>query len=86
MQQASETMQNYSNNPSLLRQIVDEVDLMDDIRKQRLLMYLKKDKILASVKKLDEMLLGLNVKLTDDEITDMVSEDRKANYDKQNRY
>ena len=85
MQNASGTMQQYSNNPSLLRQIVDEVDVLDDLKKQRLLMYLKKDKILASVKQLDEMLLGLNITLTDDEITNMVSEDRKENYDKQNR-
>ena len=85
MQNASGTMQQYSNKPSLLRQIVDEVDVLDDLKKQRLLMYLKKDKILASVKQLDEMLLGLNITLTDDEITNMVSEDRKENYDKQNR-
>ena len=86
MQQAMERTQEYSNNPSLLRQIVDEVDVMDDIKKQRLLMYLRKDKILASVKKLDELLLDVNITLTDDEITNMVSEDRKENYDKQNRY
>ena len=86
MQQAMERTPEYLNNPSLLRQIVDEVDVLDDIKKQRLLMYLRKDKILASVKKLDELLLGLNITLTDDEITNMVSEDRKENYDKQNRY
>ena len=51
MQQAMERTPEYLNNPSLLRQIVDEVDVLDDIKKQRLLMYLRKDKILASVKK-----------------------------------
>ncbi len=86
MKQAIERTPESANNPSLLRQIVDEVDVLDDIKKQRLLMYLRKDKILASVKKLDELLLGLNITLTDDEITNMVSEDRKENYAKQNRY
>jgi len=85
MQEVVETAQKYSNTPSLLRQIVDEVDVLDDIKKQRLLMYLRKDKILASVKKLDELLLGLNITLTEDEIVNMVSEDRKEHYDKQNR-
>ena len=86
MKQAIERTPESANNPSLLRQIVDEVDVLDDIKKQRLLMYLRKDKILASVKKLDELLLGLNITFTDDEITNMVSEDRKENYAEQNRY
>lgn len=66
------------NKPSLLRQIVDEVNMLDDIKKQRLLMYLRKDKILESVKRLDEMLLESNITMTDDEITEMISKERKA--------
>ncbi|MFP5040643.1 hypothetical protein [Parasediminibacterium sp. JCM 36343] len=68
------------SSPSLLRQIVDEVDMMDAIQQHQLLLSLRKDKILASVKALDKKLEALNISLTENEITDMISQDRRGFY------
>ncbi len=66
--------------PSLLRQIVDKVDVMTDIEQHALLLQLNKNDILDSATKLDKKWEHAFNPLSDEEIATMISEDRKAHY------
>jgi len=67
--------------PSLLRQIVDEADALDDEGKKEILRKINMQKALALAKKSDELLKGKTKDyLTEDEIADIVSEDRRSHY------
>ena len=50
---------------------------MDREQQHLLLLQLRKDKILAEAKALDEKLKGNTIHLTEEEIADIVSKDRK---------
>lgn len=73
------------NTPSLLRQIVDEVDAMDETEKVQLLRKIKLEKALSLAKKADEMLDGKFKSLSEDEITEIVSNNRKLRYEQKIR-
>ena len=77
--------QNKKTNPSLLRQIIDEVDALDEEKQQLLLMQLRKDEILSQAKALDEEFTGKWKAMTEDEIADMVSKNRKERYEQKIR-
>lgn len=63
-------------NPSLLRQIVDEVDSMDEQGKKEVLRKIKIQKALQFAKKADEQLVGAFKPMTDEEVDEMVSKNR----------
>lgn len=67
--------------PSLLRQIVDAADMLDDEGKIEILRQIKMQKALKLAKKADELMQG-NPDITDDEIVEMVSEFRRSQYNK----
>ena len=67
--------------PSLLRQIVDEVDMLDDEGKEDLLRKIKIAKLLNLAKIADESMEGKWNKMSEDEIADMVSINRKKWYE-----
>lgn len=67
--------------PSLLRQIVDAADVLDDEGKIEILRQIKMQKALKLAKKADELMQG-NPDITDDEIVEMVSEYRRSHYNK----
>ena len=79
-------MQNKEITPSLLRQIVDEVDTLDREKQHLLLLQLRKDKLLADAKLLDEKLKGNAIHLTEEEIAGLVSKDRRERYEQKVRY
>lgn len=66
--------------PSLLRQIVDAADVLDDEGKIEILRQIKMQKALKLAKKVDAMLEGNTVEMTDEEVADIISEDRKKMY------
>jgi hypothetical protein len=68
--------------PSLLRQIVDKVDVMTNIEQHALLIQLNKKDILDSANKLDKKWEYAFQSITDEDIATLVSEDRKAYYKK----
>ena len=70
-----------STQPSLLRQIIDEVDELAIDKKEELLWKLKMDKALLLSQTADEILKDKFLDLTDAEITNMVSENRKTDYE-----
>lgn len=63
--------------PSLLRQIVDEVDALDEQGKKDILRKIKMQKALQLAKKADELLEGAFKPMSDDEVDEMVSKNRK---------
>jgi hypothetical protein len=67
--------------PSLLRQIVDEVDAMNDAEKAELLRKIKLQKALSLAKKADETLEGKFKEMSEEAITDLVSTNRKQRYE-----
>jgi hypothetical protein len=68
--------------PSLLRAIVDEADMLDDEGKREILRKIKIQKALNMTKLLDEKLKGNSLHFTEDQITEIVSKDRKEYYEK----
>ena len=70
--------------PSLLRQIVDEVDAMDETEKEELLRKIKLSKALSLAQKADQILEGKFKPLSEDEIAEMVSSNRKQRYEEKN--
>lgn len=69
--------------PSLLGQIVSEVEKMDETEKKRLLFQLRKDKLLNKTKRLDAV--NGNAKtdaMTDDEADSFLSEQRTLRYER----
>ena len=77
--------QNEKTKPSLLRKIIDEVDALDEEKQQLLLMQLRKEEILTRAKALDDEFTGKWKALTEDEIADMVSKNRKERYEQKIR-
>ncbi len=67
--------------PSLLRQIIDAVDVLDEVQQHLLLLQLRKDEILAGAKAVDEKYAGMWKEMTEDEIAEMVSENRRKWYE-----
>jgi hypothetical protein len=67
--------------PSLLRAIVDEADMLDDEGKLEILRKLKIQKALKMTKILDERLQKNTLHYTENEIAEMVSKDRKEQYE-----
>ncbi len=86
MQTLSENKRNNDSNdtkkPSLLRQIVDKVDLLTEVEQHQLLLQLNKDELLAKAEEIDKKFKGAFKKMTEEEVTLMVSKDRKKNYEK----
>jgi len=68
--------------PSLLREIVDEADMLDDEGKMEILRKIRIQKALAMAKVLDEKLKGNTITLSEEEIADIVNTDRKDRYEK----
>ena len=64
-------------NPSLLRQIVDEVDSLDEQSKRAVLHKIKMQKALVSVQRADEILKNKPLGMTEKDIWEMVSNTRK---------
>lgn len=83
---AQEKLQENEKAPSILRQIVDEVDALDREKQHLLLLQLRKDKLLADAKLLDEKLKGNAIHLTEEEIAELVSKDRRERYEQKVRY
>ncbi len=81
----AEKIQNTSK-PSLLRLIVDEVDLMNEEEKKDILRKIKMRKALTLAKEADKILEGQFKQMTEEEIAAMVSNNRKNNYAKQTRH
>lgn len=81
-----EKLQNKETPPSLLRQIVDEVDVLDSEKQHLLLLQLRKERLLADAKMLDEKLKDNTSHLTEEEIAEIVSKDRKERYEQKNRH
>ena len=67
--------------PSLLRRIMDEVDMLDKTEQELLLQRLRKQEILAGAKEFDEKYKDAWKEMTEDEIANMVSENRKKWYE-----
>ena len=79
MEQSS--FQHSETVPSLLRQIVDEVDALGEVEKAELLRKIKLQKALVLAQKADTMLEGKFKILSEDEIAEVVSNNRKKNYE-----
>ena len=76
-----ETKSNAEIKPFLLRQIVDEVDMMDDEGKAQILKRIKGEKAVAKARAIDDKFKGAFKEMTEEEIWDMVSENRKKWYE-----
>ena len=74
--------QNEGKKPSLLRQLVDKVDEMDEGAKKLLLLSLKKDELSEKYKKLDHSIAKSGALLSEEKIDKIVSDTRKKLYDK----
>jgi hypothetical protein len=72
-----------ATKPSLLRQIVDEVDSLDEQSKKEVLRKIKMQKALQLAKKADEQLAGAFKEMTDEALDDMVSNNRSNKNAKQ---
>jgi hypothetical protein len=77
--------QKESKKPSLLRQIVDKVDEMDDGAKKILLLSLKKEELLEKYKKLDNEIAKSGSLLSEEKIDKIVSDNRKKMYEQKIR-
>ena len=81
METLLETKTTSEVKPSLLRQIVDEVDMMDDEGKAQILKKIKGQKAVEKARAIDEKFKGAFKEMTEEEIWDMVSENRKKWYE-----
>jgi hypothetical protein len=72
--------------PSLLRQIVDAADTLDEKGQAEILRKIKSQKAAELARQADAMLEGNTQDMTDDEIASIVSEDRKNRYHEKNGY
>ena len=71
--------------PSLLRQIVDKVDEMDDCEKKLLLLTLKKEELSKKYKKMDSEISQSGNIITEDKIDKLVAATRKKMYEQKIR-
>jgi hypothetical protein len=76
----NEVIINAKKSPSLLRQIVDEADTLDEAGQEDILRKIKMQKALKLAQKADILLVGKFKELTEDELAEMVSENRKKYY------
>ena len=81
METIKETSTIIEKKPSLLRQIVDEVDMLDEEGKVKILRKIKMEKLLTLAKIADESMQGKWKTMSEDEITEMVSANRKKWYE-----
>ena len=81
METLLETKTSEEKKPSLLRQIVDEADMMDDEGKANVLKKIKVEKAVAKARAADKSMEGKWIEMTEEEIWDMVSENRKKWYE-----
>ena len=79
------SLQNAKVAPSLLRQIIDEVDALNDLEKAELLRKIKLQKAMAFAQKADTMLEGKFKPMSGEEIVEMVSTNRKERYENKTR-
>ena len=77
MEQARVSTQEYANNPSILRQIVDEVDSLDEQSKREVLHKIKMQKASVSIQRADEILRNKPMDMIEEDIWEMVSDNRK---------
>ena len=77
MEQARISTQEYANNPSILRQIVDEVDSLDEQSKREVLHKIKMQKASVSIQRADEILRNKPMDMIEEDIWEMVSDNRK---------
>jgi hypothetical protein len=66
--------------PSLLRQIVDEVDTLDEAAMEDVLINIKRKKAIEITRQLEEKLKDSWEIMTEDEIANFVSEERRSYY------
>jgi|GEM_PF-4003252 len=71
--------------PSVLRQIVDELDEMGNEEQQMVLRRIRLGKLSEKFKALDAKLAMNEIHLTEDEIAEIVSQDRKKTYEQKIR-
>ena len=81
MEALLETKQTTEIKPSLLRQIVDEVDMLDDEEKAKILKKIKIEKSVAKARAIDEKFKDAFKEMTEEEIWEMVSTNRKKWYE-----
>ncbi|CAN5260209.1 hypothetical protein BH11BAC6_BH11BAC6_07010 [soil metagenome] len=75
-------LKNEEGKQSLLRQIVDEADALDETGKAAILRKIKLQKALESAKLLDEALERSEILVKEEEIADLISAYRKDQYEK----
>ena len=74
-----------AQKPSLLRQIVDKVDEMDEGSKKLLLLSLKKDELISRYKNLDSAIAKSGQILPENEIELVAAKTRKQMYEQKIR-
>lgn len=67
--------------PSLLRQIIDEIDELENDKKEELLWKIKIEKALYYSQKADDTFKDQFQNLSDSEIAELVSKNRKVTYE-----
>ncbi len=80
-----EEIKNSEKAPSLLRQIVDEVDELSEASKEEVLRKIKLQQAKELALKADKELEGKFKSLSEEEIAEIVSKDRKERYEKKVR-
>ena len=80
METIKETSTIIEKKPSLLRQIVDEVDMLDEEGKVKILRKIKMEKSLKLAKEIDEELKNCERLVAEEDIADLVSNYRKEKY------
>ena len=81
----SQIMENITKAPSLLRQIVDEADMLDEAGQEDVLRKIRIQSALKLAQKADKLLDGKFKQMSEDEIAEMVSQNRKRNYEEKIR-
>ena len=76
----AELFNQSEKSPSLLAQIVDEVEKMSDTDKQSLLMQLRKQKLLQRAREIDASITPSS--MTEEEILSICKETRRELYEK----
>ena len=73
------------STPSLLRQIMDVVDEMDEGEKRLLLIKLKKEELMQQYKELDDAIAQSEWIMSEEDIDKMVTETRREMYEERIR-
>lgn len=74
-----------NTNPSLLREIIDEIDALDSGEQKLLLLKLKKEELMKKYKLLDKELKKGEVLVKEEEIPLIISKNRKERYEQKIR-